>query len=122
MCGTCSGFYMSAQPSVLGNPTWRIQDGRHLKTITSYDAITSCCGPQRKFLCTNYLSSKCHCHSFYTIEVMERGDVVGGRNYLFAVTERMRKVQKDWVILFLSAVAAAKRARDMLDRGQTAQQ
>ena len=68
----------------LNHPFWEIQksnmaDSRwppfknHYVITTSYDAITSCCGSQRKFLCTNYLSSKSHCHSFYNIEVMERG-------------------------------------------------
>ena len=33
---------------------------------TSYDVITSRCGPQTKHLWTYYLSSKSHCHSFYT--------------------------------------------------------
>ena len=57
------------------NPKWRIQDGRHLISYdvitTSYDVITSRCGPHRKHLWTYHLSSKSRCHIFYTCEVME---------------------------------------------------
>ena len=42
---------------------------------TSYDVITSRCGPQRSHLCRYYLFSKSYCHNFYTCKVME-----GGRN------------------------------------------
>ena len=48
----------------------------HVITM-SYDVITSCCGLQRRHLWTYYLSSKSHCHSFHTWEIME-GE--GGRN------------------------------------------
>ena len=47
--------------------------GNNNVSITSYNVINSRCEPQRKDLRTYYLPSKCHCHSFYSCEVMEGG-------------------------------------------------
>ena len=45
--------------------------GNHDLIITSYGVITSHSRPQGRHHCNLYLSSKSHCHSFYSCEDME---------------------------------------------------
>ena len=64
--------FENIQKSKMADPQWRLCRTNYA-IPTSYEAIITLCGPQRKWLWMYHVPSRFHCHSFNALEVTGEG-------------------------------------------------